>query len=44
MGLIKEKENGILEKKTPAQESGITKNKWSLTELLNYRSLKISTN
>jgi hypothetical protein len=44
MGLIKEKENGILEKKTPAQESGITKNRWSLTELLNYRSLKISTN
>ena len=43
-GLIKERENGSLGKKTPAQESGITKSKWSLTELLNYRSLKISTN
>jgi IS1 family transposase len=44
MGLIKEKENGISEKKTPAQEYGITKNRWSVIELLNYRSLKISTN
>jgi hypothetical protein len=33
----KEKQNGILEKKTPAQEAGITKSKWTLTDLLNYR-------
>jgi IS1 family transposase len=44
MGLKKEKEDGVFEKKTPAQESGITKKKWSLTELLNYKSTKISTN
>ena len=44
MGLTKEKEDGVFEKKTPAQESGITKKKWSLTELLNYKSTKISTN
>jgi IS1 family transposase len=44
MGLTKENENGVSEKKTPAQESGITKNKWKLTELLNYRCFKISTN
>ena len=41
-GLTKEK--GVLEKKTPAQESGIAKKKWKLAELLNYRCLKISTN
>jgi IS1 family transposase len=35
-GLTKEKENGVLEKKTPAEESGITKNKWTLIDLLNY--------
>lgn len=44
MGLKKEKEDGVFEKKTPAQESGITKKKWSLTELLNYKSIKMSTN
>ncbi len=43
-GLTKGKENGILIKKTPAEEAGITKNKWALTELLNYRNIKISTN
>lgn len=30
-GLTKEKQNGIMEKKTPAQEAGITKSKWTLT-------------
>lgn len=44
MGLTKEKGNGASEKKTPAQESGITKSKWTLTELLNYRFIKMSTN
>ena len=39
-GLTKEKENGSSGKKTPAQESGITKEKWTLTELLNYRYTK----
>ena len=39
MGLTKENENGVSEKKTPAQESGITKSKWTLTELLNYGAL-----
>jgi hypothetical protein len=43
-GLTKEKENGVSEKKTPAQESGIIKSKWILTELLNYRCFKTSTN
>jgi IS1 family transposase len=43
-GLTKETENGVLEKKTPAQEAGITKNKWTLTDLLNYKNIKISTN
>ena len=37
-------ENGVLKKKTPAQECEITERKWKLTELLNYRCLKISTN
>ena len=41
MGLTKENENGVSEKKTPAQEAGITKSKWKLTELLNYRCLKM---
>lgn len=36
-------EKRVLEKKTPAQECGITKKRWKLTELLNYRCLKIST-
>ena len=43
-GLTKEKENGVLGKKTPAEKSGITENKWTLTDLLNYRNKKISTN
>ncbi len=43
-GLKKEKENGVLGKKTPAEKYGITKNKWTLTDLLNYRNNKISTN
>jgi len=37
-------EKRVLEKKTPAQECGITKKRWKLIELLNYRCLKISTN
>jgi IS1 family transposase len=36
-GLTKEKQNRILEKKTPAQEARITKIKWTLIDLLNYR-------
>jgi hypothetical protein len=36
MGLTKEKGNGVSEKKTPAQECGITKSKWTLTEFLNF--------
>jgi len=42
MGLIKE--NGVSERKTPAQESGITKSRWTLIKLLNHRCSKISTN
>lgn len=38
------KENGVLGKKTPAEKAGITKNKWTLTDLLNYRNRKRSTN
>ena len=29
MRLTKEKENGLLEKNTPAKEAGITKGKWT---------------
>lgn len=43
-GLITEKEHKNSGKKTPAQVSGITKKKWTLNELLNYRNIKISTN
>jgi hypothetical protein len=43
-GLTKEKEDEGSRKKTPAEESGITKKKWTLNELLNYRKIKISTN
>jgi len=43
-GLTKEKENGVLGKKTPAEKYGITKNKWTLADLLKYRNRKISTN
>lgn len=39
-GLTKEK--GVLEKKTPAQESEIIKKKWRFTELLNYRCQNIN--
>ena len=35
MGLTKEKENGLMERNTPAKEAGITKDKWTLTKLLN---------
>jgi hypothetical protein len=35
MGLTKEKENGHMEKNTPAKESGITKSKLTLMHLLN---------
>ena len=42
-GLTKEKEKGVLGKKTPAEECGITNKKWKLGELLNYRYLKTST-
>lgn len=44
MGLAEEIENRIVEKKTPAEKSGITKSKWTLTELLSYKHLKIPTN
>lgn len=43
-GLTKEREWGDLKEKAPAEESGITNKKWKLTELLNYRCLKTSTN
>ena len=43
-GLAKEKQNGVSERKTPAKEAGITKHKWTLTDLLNYKKSKISTN
>lgn len=43
-GLTKEKQNGVSGRKTPAEEAGITKSKWTLTDLLNYRKIKISTN
>ena len=33
-----------MEKNTPAKEAGITKNKWTFPQLLNYRRIKISTN
>jgi hypothetical protein len=35
-GLTNEKENGVLETKTPAGECGISKKKWTLIDLLNY--------
>lgn len=35
-GLTKEKDNRVLDIKTPAKECRITKNKWTLTYLLNY--------
>ena len=41
-GLVKEKEKGVLEKKTPAQESEIVKKKWGLIELLSYRCQNIN--
>jgi hypothetical protein len=41
-GLTKEKKKGVLEKKTPAQESEIIKKKWRFTELLNYRCQNIN--
>ena len=44
MGLMKENENGISIKRTPEQESGITKGKWTLTQLLKYKCIKTSTN
>lgn len=34
--LTKEKDNRVLDIKTPAKECRITKNKWTLTYLLNY--------
>lgn len=43
IGLTKVKESGCLEKNTPAKEAGITKSKWTLTKLLNYRCVKIAT-
>ncbi|MGD9778130.1 MAG: IS1 family transposase, partial [Methanosarcina sp.] len=43
-GLTKEKQNGVSKRKTPAEEAGVTKRKWTLTDLLNYRKIKISTN
>ena len=43
-GLLQKEEHENSRKKTPAQVSGITKKKWTLTELLNYGHIKISTN
>jgi hypothetical protein len=42
--LTKEKDNGCIEKNTPAKKYGITKSKWAIKKLLNYRCIKISTN
>ncbi len=42
-GLTKEDEKGVKYKTAPSQECGITRKKWTLTELLNYRPLKTST-
>ena len=42
-GLTKEDEKSAKYKTTPSQECGITRKKWTLTELLNYRPLKTST-
>ena len=42
-GLTKKDEKGVKYKITPSQECGITRKKWTLKELLNYRPLKIST-
>jgi hypothetical protein len=39
-GLTKEKGHKDQRKKAPAEESGITKKKWTLDELLNYRHTK----
>jgi IS1 family transposase len=44
MGLTKEMEDGTMEKSTHAKEYGITKSKWTLTKLLNYRCVKRPTN
>jgi hypothetical protein len=42
-GLTKEVGKGAKYKRTPSQECGITRKKWTLAELLNYRPLKTST-
>jgi len=42
-GLAKQNEKGVKYKMTPSQECGITQKKWTLKELLNYKSFKIST-
>jgi hypothetical protein len=39
IGLKNKTEMVVLEKRTPAQESGISSKKWKLAELLQYRSL-----
>jgi IS1 family transposase len=39
-GLLQKEEHENSRKKTPAQVSGITKKKWTLNELLNYRNTK----
>jgi hypothetical protein len=39
IGLKNKTEMGVLEKRTPAQESGISSKKWKLAEVLQYRSL-----
>ena len=43
-GLTEKEEHKNSREKTPAQEVGIAKKKWTLNELLNYRNKKISTN
>jgi IS1 family transposase len=42
-GLTRINEKGVRYKVTPSQECGITRKKWTLVELLNYRPLKTST-
>ena len=39
-GLLQKEEHENSRKKTPAQVSGITKKKWTLNELLNYKKYK----
>lgn len=43
-GLVKNDEDGVKYKRTPAQQSGIAAKKWTLRELLTFKCSKMSTN